>query len=59
LLVSRVLGLRNVAEMQAESAEEAPASWTGRRYTDQESQVWTELDLSLIVKNPQFLQVGL
>jgi twitching motility protein PilI len=59
LLVSRVLGLRNVAEMQVETAEDAGTPWSGKRYVDRESQVWTELDLSLIVQNPQFLHVGL
>lgn len=59
LLVSRVLGLRNVAEMQSETQGENEVPWAGKRYVDQESQVWTELDLSLIVQNPQFLHVGL
>lgn len=59
LLVSRVLGLRNTAEMQLESQDEAGAPWAGKRYVDRESQAWTELDLSLIVHDPQFLHVGL
>ncbi len=60
LLVSRVLGLHNVAEMdvQAEVQNES-APWAIKRYLDRESQVWTELDLSLIIQNPQFLHVGL
>jgi twitching motility protein PilI len=60
LLVSRVLGLRNVAEMEAyPSADPAAAPWAARQYLDRESQLWTELDLSLIVQDQQFLQVGL
>lgn len=60
LLVSRVLGLRNIAEMQLqETSETDSAPWLGARYVDDESQVWTELDLSLVVQNPQFLHVGL
>jgi twitching motility protein PilI len=60
LLVSRVLGLRNVAEMQPQPAAGADAApWLGTRYVDSESQVWNELDLSLVVQNPQFLHVGL
>lgn len=59
LLVSRVLGLRNVAEMEPKSNSEAGASWSIQRYLDNESQVWTELDLSLVVQDPQFLHVGL
>jgi twitching motility protein PilI len=61
LLVSRVLGLRNVAEMQLQPDTSAAQGETGavRRYVDSESQIWTELNLSLVVQDPQFLQVGL
>jgi twitching motility protein PilI len=60
LLVSRVMGLRNVAEMeeQPESGARA-AAWASRRYVDRDSNTWTELDLSLIVQDPRFLHVGL
>jgi len=60
LLVSRVLGLRNVLEMQLQPdvALECPA-WSGQRYLDRDSQVWTELNLPLIVQDTQFLHVGL
>jgi twitching motility protein PilI len=59
LLVSRVLGLRNTAEMQVEAGSPAGTPWAGKRYVDRESQAWTELDLSLVVQDPQFLHVGL
>jgi len=60
LLVSRVMGLRNVAEMEAQSGQDADgAPWAAQRYVDRESQVWTELNLSLIVQDPRFLHVGL
>jgi twitching motility protein PilI len=60
LLVSRVLGLRNVSEMNAQAnTSENAASWSAQQYVDQDSQVWTELNLSLIVQDPQFLHVGL
>lgn len=61
LLVSRVMGLRNVAEMelQLDNLPADAAPWATRRYIDNESQVWTELSLSLIVQDPQFLHVGL
>jgi twitching motility protein PilI len=59
LLVGRVLGLRNLADMAPQANAEASAtSWSSQRYLDSESQVWTELDLSLVVQDPQFLQVG-
>jgi len=59
LLVSRVMGLRNVADMQPQSDAEGDAPWSVRRFMDRDAQVWTQLDLSLIVQDPQFLQVGL
>lgn len=61
LLVSRVMGLRNIAEMEVQAAGSAPsdAPWASQRYLDSESQVWTELNLSLVIQDPQFLHVGL
>lgn len=60
LLVSRVMGLRNAADMQPDPvAEPDAASWAAQRYVDRESQAWTALDLSLIVQDQQFLHVGI
>src|SRR3954468_14119156 len=60
LLVSRVMGLRNVGGMEAQPAQrQASAAWSTQRYTDRESQVWTELSLSMVVQDTQFLHVGL
>ena len=60
LLVSRVLGLRNIDGMTlknpAHAADNAP--WLARHFVDQEAQDWTELDLSLITQDPRFLHVG-
>jgi twitching motility protein PilI len=58
LLVSRVLGLRNVAEMQLQATADSSAPWSGSCYRDSEEQLWTQLNLSLIVQDPRFLQVG-
>jgi len=60
LLVTRVLGLRNVADMAAQPAAEAGgAAWSTQRYLDRDSEIWSQLDLSLVVQDPQFLHVGL
>ena len=60
LLVSRVLGLRNIAGMtlknSAPDADTPP--WLARHHVDQEAQEWTELDLSLITQDSRFLHVG-
>lgn len=60
LLVSRVMGLRNVGEMQPRPEPAADAvPWAAQQYVDGESRIWTQLDLSLIVQDPRFLHVGL
>lgn len=65
LLVRRVLGLRNVAEMVLQStAQEGGneaadlAATSPARYVDSESQLWTELKLAQVVRDPRFLHVG-
>jgi twitching motility protein PilI len=60
LLVSRVMGLRNVADMELQSDQAAAATpWAPHSYRDRDSQVWRQLSLSLIVQDQRFLQVGL
>ena len=62
LLVSRVLGLRNIAEMTPDTpgnTTSADVAWVTGRYCDAESQVWTLLKLSSVVQDPQFLYVSL
>jgi twitching motility protein PilI len=60
LLVTRVLGLRNVADMEVQATPEADATqWSSQHYVDRDQQVWNELNLSLVVQDPLFLHVGL
>ncbi|MGB6056469.1 MAG: chemotaxis protein CheW [Burkholderiaceae bacterium] len=59
LLVSRVLGLRNVADMELRTAEAGAAPWAGQQYVDRDAQLWTQLDLSLLVQDSRFLHVGI
>ena len=60
LLVTRVMGLRNIAEMEAQAhPADSAMPWSSQRFIDSESHVWNELDLSLVVQDPQFLHVGL
>lgn len=59
LLVSRVVGLRNIAEMELLDSEESRPAWSTNCYRDRESQVWAQLSLSLIVQDPRFLHVGI
>lgn len=60
LLVSRVMGLRNIADMEIEGASDpATTPWSVKRYRDRDAQVWSELDLSVVIQDPHFLHVGL
>lgn len=60
LLVSRVLGLRNVAEMTLDANQASNAQvWSSHCYRDNEATVWNILDLSLLVQDNRFLHVGL
>jgi len=60
LLVSRVMGLRNVAEMQRQSNTTDNASGLiGSGYRDNDSQNWLTLSLSSIAQEQRFLHIGL
>jgi twitching motility protein PilI len=59
LVVTRVLGLSNLAELvRSDAAVDAPA-WYGARWTDKAGGEWQEIDLALLAQDPGFLQVGL
>ena len=58
LVVHRVLGLRNLAELvRGDAASDAPA-WYVARWTDRDGGTWQEIDLALLAQDPGFLQVG-
>ncbi|MFZ6820449.1 chemotaxis protein CheW [Undibacterium sp. Ji22W] len=67
LLVSKVLGLRNADEMDLidelaidESAiNQQKKPWVLNRFLDAEGQVWSQLSLSLLVQDQEFLHIGL
>jgi twitching motility protein PilI len=58
LVVTRVLGLRNLAELApAASAADAPP-WYAQRWMDADGSAWQEIDLAKLARDPSFLQVG-
>jgi len=59
LLVSKVLGLRNVADMtiQQNSSENQPA-WFRQSYVDNSGQIWYELNLGRLIQDADFLHIG-
>ena len=58
LLVARVMGLRNVSSMVRQDNPQTSAAWIGNRYLDQDGQLWSELNLSRMTEDAQFLHVG-
>ena len=65
LLVTQVLGLRNSSEMDAQTIVEIDSGsygnkpWVVKQYRDLDGNLWSELSLSLLVQNQEFLHVGL
>jgi len=59
-LVSKVLGLRNVADMDLkELSSTITDNWLGKNYIDGDNQRWVEVNLSNLVRNVGFLHIGL
>jgi twitching motility protein PilI len=59
LLVSKVLGLRNVAEMDAQqTSSENQSAWIRQSYTDNNNQIWYELSLATLIQDGDFLHIG-
>lgn len=58
LLVSRMLGLRNVQQFEPR-AERGEHAWEAGRFADRDGQVWRELGMGELVYSEGFLQAGL
>jgi twitching motility protein PilI len=59
LLVHRVLGLRNLAELSQGDPPAGSADWYGARWREPNGSTWQEIDLARLARDPAFLQVGL
>ena len=60
LLVTRVMGLRNITEMETQAdSDSGTAAWSQQGFIDRDGRRWTRLDLSLIMQDPRFLHVGI
>jgi twitching motility protein PilI len=58
ILVHRVLGLRNVAELAPAAPPQDMPDWYAQRWMDGDGNAWQEIDLAILSRNPAFLQVG-
>jgi len=59
LLVSKVLGLRNVAEMEVQqNSSDNQSAWIKQNYVDNNNQIWHELSLATLIQDGDFLHIG-
>lgn len=59
LVVQRVLGLRNLAELARSDPPAGAPAWYGARWTEASGEAWQEIDLAQLAQDAGFLQVGL
>jgi twitching motility protein PilI len=58
LVVSRVLGLRNLTELAPAAPVAGAPAWYAQRWMDAEGGAWQEIDLAKLARDASFLQVG-
>ncbi len=59
IVVQRVLGLRNIAELAPAAAPSEAPAWYAQRWMDRDGNPWQEIDLAKLAVDPAFLQVGI
>jgi len=59
IVVSRVLGLRNLADLAPVPTPAGAAAWYAQRWMDGDGNAWQEMDLARLARTPAFLQVGI
>jgi twitching motility protein PilI len=59
IVVQRVLGLRNLAELAPASPPTGAPGWYGQRWMDADGGAWQEIDLARLSQDAKFLRVGL
>lgn len=58
ILVSRMLGLRNIGHLRKVPGGASQRPWLGHALSDVEGRVWLPLSLARLVREDSFLQVG-
>jgi|SRR5436190_21020391 twitching motility protein PilI len=58
IVVQRVLGLRNLAQLHPVRGDASAPAWHLQRWTDDNGDTWQEIDLAKLARDPAFLQVG-
>lgn len=58
IVVQRVLGLRNLAQLRPAHVDTQAPAWHVQRWLDADDGSWQEIDLGKLARDPAFLQVG-
>jgi len=58
IVVERVLGLRNLAQLEPAHEEQPAHEWHVQRWLDPDGSTWQEIDLGKLARDPAFLQVS-
>lgn len=58
IVVRRVLGLRNLAELAPAAAPEGAPAWYAQRWMDADGRAWQEIDLARLARDDVFLHIG-
>jgi twitching motility protein PilI len=58
IVVARVMGLRNLAELAPAAPSNDVPAWYGQRWVDADGNAWQEIDLAKLARDPAFLQVS-
>lgn len=59
LLITRMMGLKNVGELTLQEGADDGHPWLGRRYADADGRIWRELSLRQLAKDERFLHAGI
>ena len=58
LLVTRMLGLRNIEALNIEPADPDAPTWARKAYTDNEGRRWQKLDVRELLSDESFVNIG-
>lgn len=59
LLVSRMIGLRNVEALNAEAADDGAPVWAAETYTDNDGRRWHKLKVRELLADQAFMEIGI
>lgn len=59
LLVSRMLGLHNIADLTPTASAPGAPAWAQQAFLDKENRRWTLLDVSQLLADERFMNIGL